>query len=227
MRLNLERWQFVKGLLDSDQMSANQIIFWAGQRNRYPKEGTDADLLDPVGRYAGSVVDHNRWVQKQLETTNPFGTETEMARLAMLKTFGGTVIFRHARIDMESRGAGVQKTRDILDVAFSVEGYPDMSLLNARAVDRPQGLARHTTASCVTEWLQSYNVEENARVLFVTGNPHTERTGAEATQILAETGRGDISLDPVGPAAHEAASLQLILGEVGRLLYRDHTRQAA
>jgi hypothetical protein len=61
--------------------------------------------------------------------------------------------------------------------------------------------------------------------MFVTNNPHTRRTTASVQDVVDQFGTNGPELVGCGPAAYSDASPSLFLGEVGRLLYTDLTRE--
>jgi hypothetical protein len=222
MRANRERIQFTKQLLDEGVLDARRIIFWAGQRCREQRDEANLETMDLAG------ISENSWVAAELSKSSGFGwgdgfaTETQLARLAYLEHFpdaelGNTTL----AVTRPAVPAVDVPPRKFASYTFAAEGYPGFTIMNCAAARRPKGSPRPTIASCVAEWLQDMAPPPGASVLVVAGNPHTLRHGQDLRRVSDAHERSDIHYSLCGPAAHPAASLQLYLGEIGRLLYMD------
>ncbi len=233
-------------------ITTERITLWFGQRLRFDRDGTKQDILSTLGRFAGNFIAKNPWVRRQLQTKrweigegdDPwealFADETALGRAAMLKQIPGGETAAPHRIDLQvtdvtgaedptalvptpAEGAPAQL---ITDYRFDVDGQ-EIIIVNAAAVARKQGSPRHTTDSCTVEWLERHAPPENARVLFVTSNPHTLRTAQDMQLRLRECGRSDIELFVAGAGPPENPPIQLFLGEIGRLIDNDVSRNYA
>jgi len=233
MRVNHERISFVKNLLDSGRISlTGPVVFWAGQRLRDEKEAESLEeLMDSNGRYYGADVFENKWVQRQTSLSwesnelwwRPFASETELARLGLLKVYGADLTMHRAQLQLGVHQSEAEvPSRLVVDYRYKLDDKHEMIIMNARAVQRKGGgVSRHTTVSCAEESLAMYPPKEQSKLLLVSGNPHTQRTAREVRQVLAEHDRGDVTLEVSGPAAGSKATLQLVLGEVGSQLCLD------
>jgi hypothetical protein len=242
---NYRREQVVHRAQGERGITMDRITLWVGQRPKEQRDGIQDELLSPGGRFAGNDIMGNPWVQHQLgsrewDAFDPwesrFATETDLGRVTMLKQVPGGGNLQPHRIDLsltdvrdlnqrlpEKRpDAPVRLTTDY---RFTSQGGQEIVIMNAAAVSRGEGRpSRHTTASSAIEWLERHAPPENARVLFVSSNPHTLRTAQDVYQILQERGRGDIQLVVAGASAPPNAPIQLFLGEVGRLIDNDVRR---
>lgn len=165
-------------------------------------------------------------------------TEADLTRIAMLKTIDPNL--QPHRIDLALTSVNGQSTglripvegapvRETTDHYFETEDGHEIIILNAAAVERRNNngqimVPRHTTASEVQEWIERHPPEYGARVLFVTGNPHSIRTAQDAYKVLAEMGRDDIELVVAGTSPAANVPIQTYLGEVARLIDNDYLR---
>ncbi|MFZ1250739.1 MAG: hypothetical protein WAR37_04815 [Candidatus Microsaccharimonas sp.] len=170
-------------------------------------------------------------------------TETDTARIALLKQNDGSKkgnLSPH-RIDLNLiKATGMEEkllnpvkpingapARDTISYHFEDDGHETV-LLYAPAVERRNGDKiidpRPTTKSVTREWLTQIPPEKGAKVLYVTGNPHTLRTAQDTFQILREMGREDIQLEIAGTTPVANAPIQTYLGEIGRLIDIDYKR---
>lgn len=232
MVANKRRIDLVKRAL-ADGVEMDKVIFWVGQRPREARDGTNDELMSIEGRFAGEDVETNTWVQRKLangsfEAANKWGlTETDLGRLAVNKVFGGDL--QPYRIDLKVTDSNdpeqhlPQKldgvpTRDITDYRFKTPEGQEIILMNAAAVKRGDAPARHTTRSCTEEWEKRFVPEEGARVLYITGNPHSIRTTQDTYKVLQDLGRTNVELVVAGTAPAEGTPIQSFLGEVARLI---------
>ncbi len=238
---NYRRGAVVRDAIAQHGVTTDRITVWAGQRPREARDGTNEELLEPTGRFAGADVRDDPWVRMlegRLEEGDPWEfTETESAHLMMMKLFGhlalqaanvelGNAEGPHTSLPTHQDGV---PPREVESYELETEGGQKILIMNAAAVDRGDGRPpRHTTASCAREWLQHHAPPHGARVLFVSSNPHTLRTAQDTYAVLEEMGRGDIELVVAGASAPSNATIQLFLGEVGRLIDNDvsHNRHA-
>jgi hypothetical protein len=219
MRVNRERIGFVKRLLETQHVLSENIVFWAGQRMR---DSRDDKFINLDAITAGA--EGEQWIQTELAKSEEhswkgrFATETELARLALLEHYPSASL-RGMVKDMDPKTATGVPGHSIRAYLYDIQGA-EFTVLNARAVDRKGG-PRHTTASCAEEWLNITPPSLGAKVLLISGNPHTKRTDQDVREILNQRARCDIEMTSCGPAANPNATTQLYLGEIGRLLHND------
>lgn len=240
---NYRRTAVALSAINDHGVTADRITIWAGQRPREARDGTNAELLATEGRFAGADVSQDPWVQMlqsegRLDEQNPWGlTETDSA-IWMLKKQAGRLALSGANLDANTdiwRNPADRvplpddvPSRIFESFEFQTDGGQPILVMNAAAVDRGEGRPRrHTTRSCAIEWLENHTPPQGARVLFVSSNPHTLRTAQDTYQVLREMGRGDIQLVVAGASAPGNATIQLFLGEVGRLIDNDVQRNHA
>lgn len=220
MRVNRERASFTKQLIDNGQIKAKQIVFWAGQRRREQRDDPEVGMIDMA------ALSINPWVGNELSLFSTsdksgFATETQLARLAYLEAFGPQANLKAINNSTEEAVVANTPEPEVASYTLETNGYPDFVLMNCRAVTRATGPPRHTTVSCATEWLQTVAPQGASKVLLVAGNPHTLRNARDVQGVIRHQDRDDIKLNVCGPAAAPQASIQLFLGEIGRLLYMD------
>jgi hypothetical protein len=205
MRVNRERAGFTRQLLDVHDIEAERIICLTGKRARDPRDEAQLQVMDL------EALATDEWVRDELtKPSGPvwnsgFAAETDLARLAYLESFPR---------------AGLIKS-DATAYTFAALGYPDFTLMDCPAVERPTGSTRPTVDSSATEWLNTEAPSENASVLVVAGNPHIPRNDRDIRRVAARQEREDIVFTVCGPAANPEATIQLYLGEIGRLFYMD------
>lgn len=223
-------------------------VWLVGQRPREARDGTNDALLGTEGLYAGNDISDNPWAnhaRKMIEESAEGGaeswkfTETDTARIALLKVIGGDL--KPDRIDLNliratdaenPLGAKIPvegaPARDMTAYHFKTDDDHEIVLLNAGAVERRNGDKiidpRHTTASATKEWLEKMPPKQGARVLYVTGNPHSLRTTQDTYAMLQQMGRGDIELVVAGTTPAAGSPIQTYLGEIGRLINNDYKR---
>jgi hypothetical protein len=218
-RVNRERMGFVKDLIDDGTIKTERIVFWAGQRLR---DKRDDPHLAAVDR---KKVGADPWAATQYELpvtydwTGQFATETDSARLAYLEQYPKAKLIEMIPADNSQVVPGVP-ARLASQYVFEAPDAPEFRLMNAAAVARAKGTARHTTASCAMEYLADVASTGLESVLFVSGNPHIGRNGRELRDIF-KIYRPDLMIDICGPAANPQASIQLMLGEPGREIHMD------
>ncbi len=222
-------------------------VWLVGQRPREARDGTNEALLGSEGIYAGNDLTeipeaaHARRIIEESsgEGADPWKfTETETARLVFQKLIDPSL--KPHRYDLnlvEVNGKSVSSyrpvddapSRDITDYHYKTEDGHDIVLLNAAAVERYKNTderipSRHTTTSATQEWLERQAPSHGARVLYVTGNPHSLRTTQDTYKMLVDMGREDIELVVAGTTPAANTPIQTYLGEIARLIDNDVKR---
>lgn len=244
MLSNYRRVEFVHAIIDSG-VQINKLIFWVGNRPRERRDGSISELLSTHGRFAGLGVRGNAWVKDLIvRGTNHLRrrvhlNETDLGRFALLKVLDNKMMpyridlsilnERHRRADLLDKIESLPE-RYVKDYYFKTDEGLDIVLLNGSPVSRGVGAngkprpARHTTASCTIEWLERHAPAQNARILYITGNPHTLRTAQDTYAILKEEGRDDLQFTVAGTAPSSSVAIQTYLGEIARLIDNDIRR---
>lgn len=221
-------------------------IWLVGQRPREARDGTNDALLNTDGPYTGFDYSDNPWAKyakKMIEESSEGGddtwkfTETETARVALLKVIDEKL--QPNRIDLNVIAVNGKylsapippegaPSVDATDYYFQTEDGHDIVLMNAAAVERKNGdkilPPRHTTASATKEWLERHPPKKGAKVLYVTGNPHSLRTTQDTYKVLVDMERDDIELVVAGTTPAANTPIQTYLGEVARLIDNDCKR---
>lgn len=246
---NYRRTKLVLDALD-DGMSAKRVFITAGQRPAtLPGDKRTPELLAKDGVFPGSDLTHEPWADRLLkqgalesiDKSDPHYeenawkfTETETARVALEKQIKLRAHQIHLQIVNDTHHyqphplPGIPE-RLVTDYVYhSDDEQLDFHIMNAAAVERginpktgEPNPYRHTTASVIEEYLQEHNPAPHARVLFVTGNPHSLRTTRDAYKILQQYGRDDIELVVAGTSPAEGTPIQSYLGEIARLVSHD------
>lgn len=231
MESMLVRLRFAKYLLDKRKcVPSGAIIMLAGQRIREDHEASNiADLMASDGRYQGLEMPVDAWFAEKVELPwasgiNPwlrsFATETDLCRLAVHKIFRSCeLITEHPVPKFEATLPGIP-ARDVMAYQYHLPSYPDLFVVNARAVLR-RGKSRHTTQSSLREWLDFFAPPMNSKVIVISNNPHIPRLAQEVHHVLREFGRNDVSAVCCGAGAAVETSVDLVIGELGRLLFND------
>lgn len=203
MPANLARAQFAKDLPGhgANLKPEGLVTFLGGQRPRGPRDELALDVL--------GVTEQTK-----------LATEAELARLALEQAFG-PLDWRYSRLHLGPQPkVGNVPYRGVAYRRYTRPGSNQLfNVLNAAAVDRPQGQPRHTSASSVREWLANFRPATAARVALISNNPHVLRVGAEAQAAFARLGRPDIIVESCGPGAPADAPAELFLGELARILH--------
>lgn len=240
---NYRRFQLTKTARATGTELGDEI-WLVGQRPREARDGSNEALLSPEGQYAGYDYSENPWAEraKSMIEQSSGGdgwkfTETDTARVALLKVIDGKATPHRIDFNISSvNGAsyGLQApvngapARVETDYYYTVDDDHEIILLNGAAVERKNGdkvlPPRHTTASVTREWLERHPPKQGARVLYVTGNPHSLRTTQDTYRVLQEMGRGDIELVVAGTMPAANTPIQTYLGEVARLIDNDCKR---
>lgn len=244
MLTNYRRVGFVDELLDSG-VHIDKLVFWLGRRPATDRDGTGKDLLATNGRLAGRSIKGNPWVKDLIKRgalkmrRGLLLTETDLGRMAILKVFGGMLM--PYRVDLSALNEK-HKRADLLDSIermpeeyvtdyyFKINSGLEIVLLNGKSIARgtgPDGKPRPprpTTASTTKEWLERHSPPENARVLYVTGNPHTLRMAQDSYAMMCMMGREDIRLSVAGIEPYDGMDIHIYLGEIGRLIDNDVRR---
>lgn len=221
-------------------------IWLVGQRPREARDGTNEELLGTDGRFAGHDITKNPSIEGRMKTGAFDGevgtdsawslTETDTAIISLLKVVDPEATPHRIGLHLVDLNAPKDKqhwpgqrpdapARLVTDYRYTLEDGHDITLINAEAVQRGTSEkphpSRHTTQSATQEWLERHAPKKNAKVLYVTGNPHSLRTTQDTQRILDKLGRGDIQLELAGTTPAVGAPIQTILGEVGRLVHND------
>ena len=213
---NNGRIEFIKQSFQADTITSNDIVLLGGQRKVFGEVETSLLQADLAAIKQAGIVDS--WVDTLNGDVSMLAWETDFMRLAAVKHLGALPLKElHVRIvdaAITSRGDAVQQYE------FEWHGMP-LRLLHTLATQRPNGQPRHTTESCVKEWVALAEPVQGARVGFVASNPHRDRMAKSTRRALASIGREDIQLVAAGPANAEGVGDHIFLGEIARNLYED------
>lgn len=244
MITNYRRVGFVDELIDMG-VKIDKLVFWLGRRPATDRDGTAQELLSPTGKLAGESVKRNPWVQDlikrgALKTPGALKlTETDLGRVAVLKIFDGKMMpyrvdlsalnEKHRRADLLD---SIERMPEeyVTDYYFRTDEGLEIALLNGKSVSRgidsdgkPRP-RRPTTASTTKEWLERHSPPENAKILYVTGNPHMLRMAEDTYAVMRQMGRDDIELSIAGIEPYEGMDIHIYLGEIARLIDNDVRR---
>lgn len=228
---NFRRASLAKQLIDSGEVVFNnspRITIWAGQRPSYPSEEED---------FAGFVT------QGYMNKHDVFRDETDMANFVIHTLWGKNKagklelpspvgIYLPEPSIIQNNGLSKLQTKPPIsrlgmrDYSQFEYYFPDtdrfIKILNAGAVSRNLGEARHTTESSAVEWLAINNIPEGYTILEVNGNPHAYRINAEIKRVFSNVGRPDINIISAAISAREDSPPSLYLGEIARILYNNY-----
>lgn len=207
---NNRRISFLERMISEGGVTTDRVMLLGGQRPIYPeKEKDDIEQNLESLRQKGT---EDPWVRSVMADPGILRWETDLIRLAVADHIGRLVLDK-LRFRIENREI--------------IEGYDFMwnrtpvTLMHSLAASRPHGEPRHTTESCMADWLERESPPQNATVGFISANPHLERTYKSANYILRQHDRSDIRLVLGGSATPDTAGHGIYLGEVARNLYED------
>ncbi|MBD0746750.1 hypothetical protein BG418_34555 [Streptomyces sp. CBMA152] len=226
---NEGRLRLVRRLHDEHGCRTGPVKLWCGQRVREERDGSVDDILGRLAAADPRLLRHP-WVRAELTRDpldrdpwqRPFATEYELAIAAALTVFGPGLTLTDRRLATgPATLSGIPRRTVLWQELRTADGLA-LTVLNAAARHRPQGPPRHTTASCAEEWLAHLPPAVGARVLIISGNPHTERTLGDIARVARCAGRDDVILQAAGNGAPDRPwRLELCLGEIARLLHND------
>ncbi len=234
MTANFRRLELLQKLID-EGVDVGDVILLAGQRPREKRDGTNEELVSSTGKYAGSDITNNpryeAYLEAALESEDPWAvTETDFGRIAVNKVMGGhlkphRIGLPIVKADGEDTGLPAPRPdvpmRDVVDYEYQTDSGTNIIILNDAAIERANRPSRHTTKSSSKEWLYHHAPQNGARVLYITGNPHSLRTTQSTYEILQKENRGDIRLTVAGTAPAEGTPIQTYLGEVAAMIIKD------
>lgn len=212
---NRKRMRMLKRVLDDPEVQTGHVTLLGGQRVVYDKEKPDLeDTLQEV-KEQGNL---DPWANRILSERGVSGlTETDGIRLAAMEHLGD-IALRNTNLRVNELTAGTDAEL-VQSYEFDV-GNTAITLMHSLAVVR-KGPSRHTTQSCVEDWIRFREPATNAAVGFISANPHLERTVRSARATIAEAGRPDIRIVGAGSGAIATLNHGFYLGEVARNLWED------
>ena len=227
---NVKRWQLIKQM-EADGCQLGEVIGWFGQRLREARDGSVTDILGRLYRAGGVELLNHPWVQEQLALDDdeldpwqrPFATEYEIGIMTALLIFGSDLEFSWMMGDTnQATVTGAPRRYELYSIWILPNGR-ELTMLNARAQERIMdgrpAEPRHTTASCTKESLGLFPPSDNASVMVISGNPHTERTIWDTWNVMTNAGRDDLSIVVVGTVEAQTPALpKTCLGEIARML---------
>ncbi|HVV66801.1 MAG TPA: hypothetical protein VHB72_01865 [Candidatus Saccharimonadales bacterium] len=205
---NHHRMRFLKQVLEEGGITTDRVTLLGGERKIFTEE--IVPVQDDLNNMGNGQLSN---LEKGAGGTN-IHWETDMLRLAAVMDLGNVVVEKAAAYMTET---GEYARPHIQE--FSWRDVP-FALMHAQAVER-NGAARHTTESCMADWLETTGPKSEAVVGFIAANPHTTRVARSAYGVLRKYGRDDIALVPAGPAVLPTVKNHTYLGEIGRHLYED------
>lgn len=222
---NLRSAKYMRQLLETRQIQATPdapIDILAGQRLREPWEDLNLTrILDDINQRG--VADE--WVRRESRKTaedwhRPFGSEAELARLALVAVFGSLELTdARLRVGLHPRLDSIPHP-SVAWKSFTSDSGQKFRVMNAAAVPRArQDRPRHTSSSSIAEWLRMAQPETGAELLLVNSNPHMQRTATDTRRVFINHGREDLKVETVGPGALPNSHVSLFLGEIGRIVY--------
>ncbi len=217
-RGNRRRVGLLQRVIQNDRfgVTTGHATLLGGERHLFP-EVEKTDIEETLATIDKQGI-RDTWTQSIRHTSVDELWETDGLRLAALEKLGPLVLEKlnlrpHNQSDFSGNGL-------LLGYEFTSKDV-SLSLMHTLAVDRPNGERRHTTVSCIQEWLQYRQPPEGALIGFIGANPHLERMGRATVATLRTEGRGDLQLVVAGPAAVPGLGHGHYLGEIARNLYED------
>lgn len=214
-RSNHARIDYLENLLQEKKVwlaDDGAIVSLGGKR---PLKGRE--IIDIAHDLSVLEDSESPWLGKIKKAEMGYSLEEDAAmRLALMARFAGDAVLNRMHIRLGH--ADPISHREMI----SADGSNKLVFINAPAVERPLGPARHTTESTLQEWLALYPPKTGARILFVSNNPYILRTARNAATALH--GRQDVSLDYCGaPAVIDKSIVNRCMGEIARNIYEDQS----
>lgn len=206
---NNRRIELTKRLLEGGVLT-DHVVLLGGERRERPQHERKHIVKNIAELASRQVHTVDPWVDEIVNDSTSIRWETDMLRLAASVHLG-----RLTPIAQIGEGRNPERLDMICRDKL-------ITLLHTQAVNRPNSdEPRHTTEACIQHWLRVVDAPQDARVGFVTANPHIERTVKTARRALRYIGRGDIDLIAAGSAAVPRSDHHIYLGEIARNLYED------
>ncbi len=213
---NNGRIKFLKETIEQGGVSAGDIVLLGGQRKVFGE--VESHLLSEDLRSVHEQGIQDDWIDALANQIENLTWETDFMRLAAIKHLGALPL---RRLHLRVIGPDTRPPYDaVKQYEFSWRDIP-LRLMHTLATQRPNGEARHTTESCVKEWVAAAEPAAGAVVGFIASNPHRDRMAKSCRRALITSGRPDITLIAAGPANAEGIGDKIFLGELARNLYED------
>ena len=217
---NNNRIQFFKQAVEQGGVVTGDIVLLGGQRPVFGE--VESHLLEEDLRSIREQGTQDYWIKALENKTERLRWETDFMRLAAIKHLGALPLQQLHLRQLTAKSTAPYDA--IRQYEFSWHNLP-LRLLHSLAVPRPNGEMRHTTESCVKEWVASSEPVKGAVVGFVSSNPHRDRMAKSCQRALVSVGRSDIELVVAGPASANGVGDQIFLGEIARNLFEDALTQ--
>ena len=213
---NNNRIKFVKAAVEQGDIVTGDIVLLGGQRRVFGE--VESHLLKEDLKTIHEQGTEDYWIKALENKTEQLQWETDFMRLAAIKHLGALPLRQlHLRYLTAESTAPHDAIRQY---EFTWRNMP-LKLLHTLATSRPNGETRHTTESCVKEWVTSSEPVKGAVVGFIPSNPHRDRMARSCQRALVSVGRSDLELVVAGPASASGVGDQIHLGEIARNLYED------
>ncbi len=189
-------------------------------RLKFVYEQIESNKIDLFSEQSIVLLGGTRPIQEG-ETSNGESmlTESDSLREAAVAHFGNLILSQvHLRLGL------LPKSHNLVSKRVLRSDKEVFNVVNANAVSRPQGAPRHTTASTTLDWLTQDNIEDGARVLFVSGNPYIHRTTQDVLSVIRHSGRS-FDVESCGPAATPNLLVRRAYGELGRIIFSESVLQ--
>jgi hypothetical protein len=213
---NIKRLPFLRTTLESGGVTTDRVVLLGGQRKLYPDIET-VDAVSSVRSLLGKGYTEEwfrRLLGKRLEDVD----ETDLLRMTIVDHLGPLALKDTINSDVLS---------DVKDDKLPIHRYEfdlndlPLTLMHSRAVRRKDGTARHTTESCVADWIKTFDPPNGARIGFISAQPHMERMKKTVERAARDADRSDLTFIASGPGTTKETGHSIYLGEVARNLYED------
>ena len=208
-RGNNNRLQYVNRALQQGRITTDHLWLLGGERPIYPEVETEE--IDQNVRELEARGVKESWFRKVQSGEEKLEWETDLLRLAAAVHLGPMTLANVARRD--------DVNNSLKAYHFDWSGLP-VTLTHSLAVPRKNAAPRHTTESCIMDWVRDYPPAESASVAFIGAQPHLDRMALSALRMFRKVGRDDLQVE-IGGSAKPAVKHSIPLGEIARRLWEE------
>ena len=211
---NDKRLAYLRNTFEGGDVSTDRIVLLGGERAMFPEREPE-----DVAQSIASVLQKQHadtWFQKFIQKSPEAIDETDLLRLAALDHLGPMVL-KQLRLHIGEELKWRTKT-PVVRTEFGWQGVP-LTLSHSRAHPRKDGDPRHTTESCVVDWLIELQPKLGSKVAIIGSQPHLDRMTMTVQRVLHGKGREDIQITAGGPNTTDATGHTIYLGEIARAEY--------
>lgn len=217
--------------------NVDELVVLSGQRLRWdiPGERSVAELYATIGSASGADIDTLRELspfihsEEQRPTddpwTQPFATETAIARLAMEALFKDAIDWKNYPVSTTIDPQANEQYYDTIDgkkivparteamYTYHLKDGRRVHVMNGTAQPRPQGTPRPTADSQTREAVELLPMKNNEKIIVASSAPHV-RVALDAIIRIIHLRKGKIGRADIATARWLDTALIGALGEI-------------